>query len=50
MQDFMAIWQYVSANYSGSTKDLFVMAIDMYEDEYDQVDESVADIWFAAVA
>jgi len=40
----------VSANYSGSTKDLFVMAIDMYEDEYDQVDESVADIWFAAVA
>lgn len=49
MTDFLSIWHYVSENYSGSTKDLFVTAIEIYEDEYGEIDDITADKWFNVI-
>jgi len=46
MTDFLSIWQHVSENYSGSTRDLFVTSIEIYEDEYGEVSDATADKWF----
>ena len=49
MTDFLSIWQYVSENYSGSTRDLFVTAIEVYEDEYGEIDDITADKYFDTI-
>lgn len=46
---FCGIWQYVSENYSGSTRDLFVTSIEIYEDEYGEVSDATADEWFDVI-
>lgn len=49
MTDFLSIWQYVNENYSGSTKDLFVTAIEVYEDECGEINDATADEWWDVV-
>ena len=49
MTDFLSIWQHVSENYSGSTRDLFVTSIEIYEDEYGEVSDAIADEWFNVI-
>ena len=49
MTDFLSIWQHVNENYSGSTRDLFVTAIEVYEDEYGEVSDATADEWFNVI-
>lgn len=49
MNDFLSIWQYVVENCAGSTKDLFVTAIDIYEDEFGEIDDDTADKWFDVI-
>ena len=46
MNNFLSIYQHINENYSGSHKDIFNMAIQSYEDEYGEVDDSTADEWF----
>ena len=49
MTDFLSIWQHVSENYSGSTRDLFVTAIEVYEDEYGEITDATADEWWDVI-
>jgi hypothetical protein len=49
MNDFLSIWQYVSENYSGSTRDLFVTSVEVYEDEYGEITDATADEWFNVI-
>jgi hypothetical protein len=46
MENFQSIYQYINENYAGSHKDIFNMAIQAYEDEYGEVDDTTADKWF----
>jgi hypothetical protein len=46
---FCGIWQHVSENYSGSTRDLFVTAIEVYEDEYGEITDATADEWWDVI-
>jgi len=50
MENFLSIYQYINENYVGSSKDIFKMAIEAYEDEYGEVDDATADKWFEEVA
>lgn len=49
MNNFLSIWQYVSENYSGSTKDLFVTSVEVYEDEYGEITDATADEWWDVI-
>mgnify|MGYP000197384334 CR=1 FL=1 len=50
MNNFLSIYQYINENYAGSSKDIFKMAIEAYEDEYGEVSDQTANKWYEETA
>ena len=50
MENFLSIYQYCNQVGEGSSKDIFMMAIQAYEDQYGEVSDQTADKWYAVTA
>ena len=50
MENFLSIYQYCNQQSEGSSKDIFMMAIQAYEDQYGEVSDQTADKWYAVTA
>ena len=46
MENFLSIYQYCNQQSEGSSKDIFMMAIQAYEDQYGEVSDQTADKWY----